>query len=64
MEVNGAPGGGGHARRSKRPALPPPPTQLEGEGWGLEPASRGCSGLGMIVPCVSGSLDLLCGERF
>lgn len=42
----------------------PPPTQLEGEGWGLEPASRGCSGLGMIVPCVSGSLDLLCRERF
>lgn len=48
----------------QRGQLTLPPTQLEGEAWGLDPASRGCSGLGMIDPYVSGSLDLLCRERF
>lgn len=44
MEVNGAPGGGGHAPRSKRPALPNHHSwrsQLEGEGQGLRASQQG-----------------------
>lgn len=44
MEVNGAPGGGGHAPRSKRPALPNHHSwrsQLEGEGQGLQASQQG-----------------------
>ena len=43
MEVNGAPGGGGHAPRSKRPALPNHSwrSQLEGEGQGLRASQQG-----------------------
>lgn len=56
--------GGGHASRSKRPVLPNHHSwrsQLEGEGPRLKPASRGCSGLGMLVLCC---LWLLLGSAF
>ena len=53
MEVNGAPGGGGHAPRSKRPALPNHHSwrsQLEGEGRGASGQPAG----GALVPeCLS-----------